>query len=872
MFLPSTATAQRPQDAVQELVDAPMAEAAAEEQPPPLLLPPRLRRRRQRAPSTASGDEDSDGRGRATSSGSSSSAEAAAAAADDDDVEQEYADTPTTTASASSSLPDDDHDDARGPQTASPRHLRHRAAAAAADADADAGASSPPHQPPRRRRRRRPLVNRVPTPQDLAELSFRVYKKSPRRLYAEADAQGMRVWRDERVDGDVRIVLAVPAWFPLQGNASFDWTRVAGGRVSVVAVVRGTCPDIIGNTKSNLELLYSRLVDDGRLPDAAHAAAAALQRWLLALVAPHPELGGGGEGGALEEGGAAAPPLLSLDVTCTGHSLGAFIAEAACIENDPFAAARGWSWRAVTFDGPGLPQPYADAALARRGGGAAARAHWRASIRRYLAAPNPINMIYPQTSLGAVTHVLVPFEQTWSHVARCVVADAARVLGWAVAATVGVDAFGRWRQRRRQSAAAAAGEAGAEGGGGGPQAEGEEDGEEDDEAAAAGNNNNSNNNSNSNNNGGNGRSALLQGAAAVAAAQLRRAGAGATIPVLGPLAAWAMGAAGLAAIPECIAAALGVEVEELLTQHGLGSMRPSFDPDTGELRPERARPMRSWPHLGARGQVVLLSACAQVAAWTLPSPLCPSNVGVVHLGSRSRMVEARCRRLAGYVPLDADAEGGFEALDREDEEREAAEAAAAAAAAEAKARAAARGGQGEPDAAMAMEALPAAAAAAEAAPQPQPQPQQQQQHQDDDAAGPLYSAAEAAAAAAEGSATSFGAGGTLPPPPLLQELPPGPELDAAVATPLRTAVTVAAAEALRLRPQRDPAFQAPPIAPGLASRARQAQLLAAQAAAARRRQLQRQQQQQPSAAGAGGRAGGAGGGGGQRQLPGPAFA
>jgi hypothetical protein len=43
-------------------------------------------------------------------------------------------------------------------------------------------------------------VNRVPTPQELLELSHRVYKHS-RRLYSEADAQGLRVYHDERLDG-----------------------------------------------------------------------------------------------------------------------------------------------------------------------------------------------------------------------------------------------------------------------------------------------------------------------------------------------------------------------------------------------------------------------------------------------------------------------------------------------------------------------------------------------------------------------------------------------------------------------------------------------------------------------------------------------
>jgi hypothetical protein len=58
--------------------------------------------------------------------------------------------------------------------------------------DEDAPAA-PDWRPPR-------WVNRVPTPQELLELSHRVYKHS-RRLYSEADAQGLRVYHDERLDG-----------------------------------------------------------------------------------------------------------------------------------------------------------------------------------------------------------------------------------------------------------------------------------------------------------------------------------------------------------------------------------------------------------------------------------------------------------------------------------------------------------------------------------------------------------------------------------------------------------------------------------------------------------------------------------------------
>lgn len=63
--------------------------------------------------------------------------------------------------------------------------------------------------------------------------------KSTRKLYAEADSQGMRVYHDELLHGDVRLVMLVPAWFP-RAHVAFDWARVQGSHLSVIFVLRGT--------------------------------------------------------------------------------------------------------------------------------------------------------------------------------------------------------------------------------------------------------------------------------------------------------------------------------------------------------------------------------------------------------------------------------------------------------------------------------------------------------------------------------------------------------------------------------------------------------------------------------------------------------
>lgn len=49
----------------------------------------------------------------------------------------------------------------------------------------------------------------------------------------------MRVYHDELIVGDVRLVMLVPSWFP-KAHVTFDWERVQGDRVSVVFVLRGT--------------------------------------------------------------------------------------------------------------------------------------------------------------------------------------------------------------------------------------------------------------------------------------------------------------------------------------------------------------------------------------------------------------------------------------------------------------------------------------------------------------------------------------------------------------------------------------------------------------------------------------------------------
>jgi hypothetical protein len=76
----------------------------------------------------------------------------------------------------------------------------------------------------------------------------------------------------------------------------------------------------------------------------------------------------------------------------------------ATVESHAFAAAHGADWHCTSFEGPGLPDLYHRAALR-----VAPVEHWNNVVTSYLAAPNPINMLYEH--LGSVVHVVVPWEQ-----------------------------------------------------------------------------------------------------------------------------------------------------------------------------------------------------------------------------------------------------------------------------------------------------------------------------------------------------------------------------------------------------------------------------------------------------------------------------
>jgi hypothetical protein len=76
-------------------------------------------------------------------------------------------------------------------------------------------------------------------------------------------SQGLRVFMDELLVGDVRLVMLVPQWFP-KAHVTFDWQRLQGERVSIVFVLRGTMQVSGRNSGGNIPLQHSlQLFTDG---------------------------------------------------------------------------------------------------------------------------------------------------------------------------------------------------------------------------------------------------------------------------------------------------------------------------------------------------------------------------------------------------------------------------------------------------------------------------------------------------------------------------------------------------------------------------------------------------------------------------------
>ena len=261
--------------------------------------------------------------------------------------------------------------------------------------------------------------------------------------------------------------------------------------------------NLVGNTHANLQLIYNKLVDHEHIPAVASDANTLIQGWLSVMMARHPELdreqhvqsvfeqqpqpygssrshhqqqqqqgvaeqgeilpdvslapssststaGSGGFGGVSGSGESCSRfsnqqqqqqqqetrAEVVLDIHITGHSLGAMLAEVATVESRRFAEKHGISWRCTSFECPGLPDVYMRSALRQR-----PRDYWNAKMTSYLAAPNPINMLYKH--LGALVHVVVPWEHTWSHATKCLAADVCRVAGWVVVGSMVAAAVGR---------------------------------------------------------------------------------------------------------------------------------------------------------------------------------------------------------------------------------------------------------------------------------------------------------------------------------------------------------------------------------------------------------------------------------------------
>jgi len=105
-----------------------------------------------------------------------------------------------------------------------------------------------------------------------------------------------------------------------------------------------------------------------------------------------------------------------------------------------------------------------------------------------------------------------------------------------------------------------------------------------------------------------------------------------------------------------LCAVLGMEAGELILTHSMEEMMACCDFASGGFKSERlpdgkplVLPMSSWPCLGSQ-----LEAWRQLLWWgpvraLLPSFVYPTNMGVLNMFNRRKMLAARCAKLPGYV-------------------------------------------------------------------------------------------------------------------------------------------------------------------------------------------------------------------------------
>lgn len=259
------------------------------------------------------------------------------------------------------------------------------------------------------------LKNLVPTPYDEICLASSAYDDG-HKMDGTLHSKGFKICQSF-VDHDtgLKVVMYAIHWFPEPQAASiFPYHGLVDDDVTVGFVFRGTDPNLLGNVKADLQLVLSKFTNGSSLPLITDKAYCLVASWMAELNDINALLHAHGK---------------RLRVHVTGHSLGGFLAEVMTVLFSQQAALQNQAWTCRTFDSPGLPPTYVQQALS-----ISPPDHWKSIMTSYLAAPNPINMLYKH--IGTIYHVMVPFPKTVNHAVKCVVADVARVTAWVMALNV----------------------------------------------------------------------------------------------------------------------------------------------------------------------------------------------------------------------------------------------------------------------------------------------------------------------------------------------------------------------------------------------------------------------------------------------------